>query len=38
MQFVSVGLPASTNDYISSNVRKPKVFGVVPQGNTVDFT
>ena len=38
MKFESVGLPASSNDYISRNVRKTSVFGVVPKGNTVNFT
>ena len=38
IKFVSVGLPASTNDYISRNVRKSSIFGVMPHGSTVNFT
>ena len=38
MKFVSVGLPASTNDYISRNMRKFLIFGVMPWGSTVNFT
>ena len=38
MKFVSVGLPASTNDYISRYMRKFLIFGVMPQGSTVNFT
>ena len=36
-KFVSVGLPVSTNDYISRNVRKSLIFGVMPYGRTVYF-
>ena len=35
MKFVSVGLPASTNEHISRNVRKSLIFVVMPQGSTV---
>ena len=36
-KFVSVGLPVSTNDYISRNERKSLIFGVMPYGRNVDY-
>ena len=37
-KFESVGLPARSSDDMSSNVRKPTVFGVVLYGTAVNFT